>query len=271
MTTIISRGLGRLRREAVRVHDTFKLLRLRLQRSAWPCYARKYLVVGCESSGTTPISHLLFRGSGLRFLIEGEERWVWRAYMSIYEGHTRVRDYYRLQLFDCLKVPGFAAILDHFVAEFPNTAAIYVVRDPRDVIVSACKTWRVTCREGLDSIPWVTQSWLGIQSEDPVARLAMRWRKYLEASQRVAGVIYVRYEDFCADKVGCITQLANMLGLRVDAVAIRRDCDRQASSKAARDYAPRGPGAWREGGLADQDVRTVEEICGEHMRRWRYL
>lgn len=262
--------LQRCARRLRRLADDVAEFRIRARRAPWPCVSRKYLVVGCESSGTTPISHLLFRTGPTRFLIEGDNPWVWALYQAVYQGHRRVRDYPRLQLYDSLKVPGFAAILPQLLEEFPNTSVIYVLRDPRDVVVSAYKTHQLTARDQLGSIAWVRQTWLGIRDEDPVARLAWRWRLYLERSQQVPGVTYVRYEDFCADKVGCIRRWASRLELQVDEGQIRRVCDRQASTPDARDYRPEGPGAWRNSYLTDHDAAIIEGICGTHMRRWGY-
>ena len=265
---LLQRCARRLRRMA----DDVTELRIRSRRNAWPCLARKYLVVGCESSGTTPISHLLFRTGPTRFLIEGDNAWVWKLYQSVYQGHSQVRDYPRLQLYDSLKVPGFATILPQFLEAFPNTSVIYVLRDPRDVVASAYRTWKVTTRAGLRSIPWVSQTWLDIPDEDPVARLAWRWRRYLECSQQVAGVTYVRYEDFCADKVGWIVQCAGQLGLSVDVREVRQRCEQQASTPDTRDYRPQGPAASRGCTLLNpEDRQRIEAICGAHMRRWAYL
>jgi len=98
-----------------RFKDALGVTRIRLRRNPWPCLDKKYLVVGCESSGTTPISHLLLRHGAKRFLLEGVGGWVWDLYMSVFQGHSRVRDYPQLQLYDRLKVPGFAAILPQYV------------------------------------------------------------------------------------------------------------------------------------------------------------
>jgi len=263
---------GKLTRRIRRGRDALRVWRLSARRNLWPCRDRKYLVVGCESSGTTPISHLLFRGQPGRFLIEGDERWVWDVYQCVYQGHRRVQDYPRLQLYESLKVPGFAAILPQFVEAFPNTHTIYVVRDPRDVAVSAYRTWKAAGPAQLAQIPWVKQTWLGIAETDPVARLAQRWRIYLERSQLVPGVTYVRYEDFCADKVDFITRLAVSLGRRADDQALQHRCDQQASTADTRAYRPAGPGSWRETDcLSAEDLRRIEEICHVHMRRWNYL
>lgn len=262
----------KLSRKIRRAGDALRVWRLSTQRDIWPCLERKHLVVGCESSGTTPISHLLFRGRPARFLIEGEQRWVWDVYKSVYQGRSRVEAYPRLQLFDNFKVPGFAAILPQFLTAFPNTRVVYVVRDPRDVVVSAYKTWKVARRAALSEIGWVKHNWLGIAETDPVGRLAHRWRTYLEHSQQVPGVTYVRYEDFCADKVGFLARLAESLSLAVDLSAAAERCDRQASTADTRAYQPEGPGAWQKADwLTGRDIERIEQVCGMHMRRWNYL
>ena len=139
-------------------------------------------------------------------------------------------------------------------------------------MVSAYKTKKVTSREQLASISWVRQTWLGIEEKDPVARLAWRWRIYLDRSQLVDGVYYVRYEDFCANKVGFIANLASRVGIDIDVQDVRARCELQASSPEARDYRPKGPGAWkREPCLSCQDREIIEEICGEYMQTWGYL
>ena len=267
---MIRKALNRCRRHQRQVLDASRVLQIRLKRKAWPCCKKKFLLVGCESSGTSIAAHLLFRNAKMRFLNEGVENWVWQAYMSIYQGQSRVRDYPRLQIFDTIKVPGFAAILDKFVEEFPNTRIVYVVRDPRDIVVSAMKTWRVADREGLRTIPWVAETWLGTSSSDPVVRLAMRWKTYLEVSLRIPGVVYVRYEDFCADKVGCITSLATDLNLEVDEQWLRSQCDEQLAHSSVRNYKPQGPGGYRRGVLSKDDIRRIEMVCGEYMAKWNY-
>lgn len=267
---MIRKALNRYRHHQRQLLDAIRVSQIRLNRKAWPCYKKKFLLAGCESSGTSIISRLLFANAKMRFLAEGAETWVWQAYMSIYQGQTRLRDYPRLQIFDAIKVPGFAAILDKFAEEFPNTCIVYLVRDPRDVVVSAMKTWRVTDREGLKAIPWVAETWLGTTSSDPVVRLAMRWKTYLEVSLRVPGVVYVRYEDFCANKVAYTMSLATRLNLEVDEEWVRSRCDEQACHGSVRSYEPQGPGGYRRGILSKDDLRRIEMVCGEYMAQWNY-
>jgi hypothetical protein len=207
----------------------------------------------------------------LRFLVEGENQWVWGAYQAVYRGKKTVRDYPRLQLFDALKVPGFAAILDRYVRDFPRSVIVYVVRDPRDVLAATYKRWRVANREALRKVPWCSEDWLGLPGDDPVVRLALRWRGYMEASRRVPGVIYVRYEDFCADKVRFICELGARVGTPVDEARIRGLADEQASPASVRPYRPEGPGAWTRGYVSDRDATLIRDLCGDYMEQWQYV
>lgn len=243
----------------------------RLRGQKWPHSKRKYLLVGPESSGTTAISHLLLRNGQFRFFFEGDQPWVWDMYMDVYQGHRHVRDFPRLRLYDALKVPGFASILPQFIEEYPNTRVVCTIRDPRGVVASAYRTWKIRSREELANINWVKETWLGIQEQDPVARLAIRWRTYVERVQQVPGVEFARYEDFCQDKVGFIQRLAERLQLTVDERRLRESCDRQASDQDAREYQPQGARAEQEPLVTAEDVRIIEEICGDQMRQWGYL
>ena len=263
-----------------RIDQSVKLNRLRnwigsigvnMRRNPWPCYEERKLVVGCESSGTTPIGRMLLRDTSKRFMFEGNNSWVWDLYMSVYEGKSEIRDYPALQLFDGIKVPGFAAILPQFLEQFPNTVVLYVVRDPRDVLASAYRTKRVNSREELAGITWVRQTWLGIEETDPVARLARRWRRYLELAAQVPEVNYVRYEDFCVDKVNVMMNLASIMKVDLDRDVISKKCNKQASDPDARSYKPIGPGSYRESPhVSSEDVKIVEEICGDLMKKWNY-
>lgn len=268
---LVSRLSNRLGEEYERFSEKMAILSLRFKASEWPSPRQQILLVGCESSGTTAISRLMLRDGTGRFLYEGGNHWVWDACNAIYQRQTTLRDYPRLQIYDRMKIPRFASILDQYVEAYPNVKIVYVLRDPRDVVVSACKTFKVTTENGLSDIPWVTESWLGIEDQEPVARLARRWAIFLEQSQKTSGVCYVRYEDFCQDKVGSILDAAKQLDIACDRERLLQLCDSQASPPSTRDYKPAGPGGWKSGMLRDSDIETIQEICGDGMRQWGYL
>jgi len=261
----------RLHSESENLSDRAKVWWVKLKSEPWPCRDQKFVVVGCESSGTTIISHLLLNTGDLRFLLEGQQTWVWEALQRIYRGESTIREYPKLQLYDAWKVPGFAAILPQIVDSFPNIRIVYVVRDPRDVVESAFRTWKVKDRAGLANIPWVSSTWLGIEAQDPIVRLASRWRRYMEISRALSNIEYLRYEDFCQNKVACILDLSKRLGIQVNEDIVRARCDLQASSRVTRDYAPKGIETWKNGVLTEEDLRLIEETCSDEMQAWGYL
>lgn len=270
MAITIERVSRRLRRHGTQVADHLRGAAIRLA-DRWPCRDHKHLLIGPESSGTTAVANLLYVGQdGLRFLDEGDEHWVWDTYQSVYEGRRRIYDSPRLQLFDTIKVPGFAVILPQFREAFPNTMVACMVRDPRDVIQSAINTWKVERAEDLARIPWSSETWLGLTSTDPVERLASRWRIYMSLAGQDPGVVFLRYEDFCADKVGAIERLARQVGLPFNGERVNRLADQQLSRPATRNYTPRGPGGWRNGILSSDQIACVEKICLQEMGKWGY-
>jgi hypothetical protein len=263
------RIVRRVRLEAIDAADRVRA-RLISALDRWPCTDRKILVVGSESSGTTAVGAFLFEGTpGIRYFRESKRQsWVWEAYKRIHQGRATIRDYPRLQLYDAIKVPGFAMIIEPFREGFPDTRVIYMVRDPRDFVSSAFRTWSGQGVPDPSRIPWVTEDWIELPSSDPLERLCLRWRAYLRSATGAGDIDFVRYEDFSADKVGTIRDLAARFGLPFDEARVLAHKDEQISR--ARDYVPAGPGAWRET-LTDSQVRTIERLCGEEMRTWRYL
>lgn len=236
-----------------------------------PSNKKMYLMVGSESSGTTAIAALLFLDiQKIRFLEEGDNQWVWDAYKKIYKKEHLIRDYPKLCLFDAIKVPGFAAIVPQYLKEFPNTKVIYIVRDPRDYVNSAIKTWKLKNVRELSQISWVRENWLGITNTDPVERLALRWKKYLDIVSELDDIIYVKYEDFCQNKVESIKNLADQTGLTFNRDRVEKLCDKQLCRQSVRAYKPLGPGGWQTGILTEEHIRTIEDICREEMLRWGY-
>lgn len=112
-------------------------------------------------------------------------------------------------------------------------------------------------RQMLDS------SFLGVQSQHYVARLAERWcvaaRQYLNNED---SMILVRYEDFNASKQSTIEGLVRALGLSV-ANDIGSSVDRQ--------FQPRGNRSvtWQEF-FGEHNLRMVNEICAPLLPRFGY-
>jgi len=253
-----------------RMSDTVRTFLYRIA-GQWPCDDEKILVVGSESAGTTAISNLLFVDNKcIRFLEEGDHQWVWEVYRNVYQRFRKVTDYPRLRLFDAVKVPGFAMILDEFRAAFPNTKVIYVVRDPRDYVNSAIKTWKLKSVGELSGIPWCKENWLNISNVDPIERLSIRWRTYLRNAMSQDDVMFIKYEDFCRNKFETIERLASCYGLAFNRKRVRKLCNVQLSHNSVREYHPNGPGGWEDGILEEHHVKKIEKLCIKEMKHWNY-
>lgn len=181
-----------------------------------------------------------------------------------------IRNYPKLKLFDAIKVPGFAVITSQFREFFPNTEIIYSVRDPRDFINSAINTWKLRNVQGLSTISWCKENWLKIPEKNPIDRLSIRWKKYLNSAMACDEIIFVRYEDFCNNKVGVIKNLASKVGLPFNETRVRELCDTQLSHASVRNYFPKGDGAWKHGKLKQSHIAQIEKICRNEMIKWKY-
>lgn len=191
--------------------------------------------------------------------------------MSIYAGDAKISDFPRLQLFDYIKVPGFASILGVYKEAFPNVRIVYVLRDPRDVLASTYRTFKLTSREELSAVSWVKQDWLNIKSRDPVERLATRWSIYLKESVQVDGVCFVKYEDFCKAKIASAKSLCQVLSLPFNEEVAFHLAEQQASHSSVRDYLPVAPGSWKNSPfVSSDDEAIVTNICGDQMREFGY-
>ena len=83
-------------------------------------------------------------------------------------------------------------------------------------------------------------------------------------------IIFVRYEDFCADKVGTIAELSKRVGLPFDEQRVRTLANVQLSDDSVRSYSPKGPGRWKTGLLTPADIRKIENACAHEMAHWKY-
>ncbi|WP_339136548.1 MAG: sulfotransferase [Candidatus Electrothrix sp. GW3-4] len=270
MTDIMGKTLKKIGKLVALLEDSVTVKYFSIVKK-WPCDKKVYLMVGSESSGTTAIANLLFLEiPGFRFLEEGEQQWVWEVYQDVYRKTKKISDYPKLVLFDAIKVPGFATIIPEFKKEFPRSKVIYIVRDPRDYVNSAIKTWKVSSVEELSSVSWVKENWLNIKAIDPIERLALRWQKYITAAMRNKDVFFVRYEDFCVDKVVTIEKIAMNMELPFNKMRVSKLCDKQLCHKSVRAYKPQGPGGWRVGLLNKAHIAKIENICRTEMLHWGY-
>lgn len=224
-------------------------------------------VVGCERSGTSAVASLLHAGSGWSLLDDPPESWY--IYPMVYRAGCGIPlcFWWKLRTHRLVKVPGFATILPELERSLVGRfVALYCLRDPRDVIASILER----CEQGPGTL-FTHVAWLGINVKDPIEALAWRWRKYLECAQsylRQGGrVRFLKYEDFCQDKVGALKDVALDAGMPFEAAKILSEVDRQFRKGWSNTIA--GPGRWRRD-LTGQQAKVVTEVCKDWMEEWGY-
>lgn len=228
----------------------------------------KVCVIGCERSGTSAVSRLLSVGSGYSLLDDPPESWY--SYPVIYwQGHgLSLKLWWKLRKYHIVKVPGFATILPYLKKRFVgNFTALYCIRDPRDVVASVLER----LEQGGYSPLFTDVTWLGIQVADRVEAISWRWRKYLECAlhyrRRGGKVVFIKYEDFCHDRLGALLKCAERLNISFHSSKVRPLLETQFGKNW--DKTIRGAGRWQND-LDEFDVQKTTGICGDLMRAWDY-
>ena len=175
-----------------------------------------------------------------------------------------------------LKDPDLTFVVEQLPDVFPNAKLVFVVRDPRDTIRSIADRLKLSWEElsqPLKPQAAMNRHWkLILGGELPAGNfngmavaevLAHRWVKAVSAYiEHQRGNLVIRYEDFCNDKIGSLTQLAKRLGL-----VARSDISRWVDVP----FQPKGVGgaSWDDR-MGHHTVTIIEEVCSSHMRRFNY-
>lgn len=241
---------------------------------------RPVLIGGNQKSGTTAIGALLAVATGLRFSNDP----LWHAqrhdarpflFTDLLERRVALEDFVRQHrayfAAGIIKDPDFAFSYSDLRRCFPDAPQVFIVRDPRQNLRSILNRLqlpgyldelsdehqqRLAGKKGWQAI--LAGRGLAITEGNYISRLAQRWsagvRCYLEQGARVE---LVRYEDFLADKAGCIARLAEKVGLPVVA-DIRKDQDRQ--------YQPRGDRSVAlEAFFGERNLAIIDSVCAAEM------
>ena len=232
-------------------------------------------MLGNQKSGTSAIASLLADFAGLSKTIDVQSLWG-------REGHAIMRGERSLQAAveadpepftaELVKEPMLSFFADQALELFPQAKAVFVVRDPRDNIRSLLNSRKLpgeleqlTPRllKSLGKRVTVSPEVWGGAGENYVGVLAHRWN--LAADALLANrrrVRVARYEDFTADKLSFLGELAAELGLEQRA---------DVSAKLEVQYQPRGNRevTWLDF-FGPDNLARIERICGERMAALGY-
>jgi hypothetical protein len=248
-------------------------------------HPRPVLVGGNQKSGTTVIGALLAKATGLSFSndplcrvaqLDGHASVVADLFARRQSIEEIVRRYPAYFSAPVIKDPNFSFLYPELERRYPDSPRVFIVRDPRQNIRSILNRLHIDGRlrelgpqqwRALDATPgWraiLAGEGLGLDQGNYLARLAQRWNLAVERYwERRLSILPVRYEDFLADKRGCIASLAEALGLAVVA-DIHDDQDRQ--------FQPRGDrSVSMEAFFGEENLAAIESICAAGMARFGY-
>lgn len=237
ITTMLPEGVKRPLRE---LRDSLKLLSVRI-------HPAPIFVLGHQKSGTTVIAAMLGEVSGLPVVLDlKREVQHGAAYQEVLEGRLSFKQYVAQNRNDfsypIIKDPNLTFLYPQLSTRFPNSRYVFVVRNVRDCIRSILDRHRLPGdlpdltpeqQIGLPSSWTKIFTMYGTDGMNYVERLASRWNAMAQMYWRYDDeMLLVRYEDFCADKVGVIHQLAERL-LLPHGFDIRDKVDDQYQPKGA--------------------------------------
>jgi hypothetical protein len=236
------------------------------------------IVLGKEKSGTTAIAALLARHADLTVTLDIRALFG-RVSESIIAGDLSFevvmrrarRDFSR----DIIKQPSLTWMYPQLRRRLPGARYVIIVRDPRDNIRSVFNRVGLpgTLRD-IDDRQYaeLPKHWhwnftrpgvLALPGDNYIEHAAERWNRatdvYLEHSDEM---LLVRYEDFVADKLRFVYDLAEALGLR-HAVDISAEADRQYQRRGDRGV------TWEEF-FGRRNLATIERVTADRMRAMGY-
>lgn len=239
------------------------------------------LVFGNQKSGTTAIARLLAEATSESYSHDMLFHNQWKTVQPIYRGEMDLREVRRRlrHEFACkiIKDPDLTLLMDEAHTLLPQARAVYVVREPAANIRSILSRLKIRGDKpaleaedhaSLEALPlW----WdvlhpegeiLGGEAQSYIETLAHRWRVMTSiAAAHDDWAVTIRYEDFMADKVGEISQLARQIGL-----APRGDISDRV------DHAFQEPGSSEavETFFGADNLQKIWSICGKNAVKYGY-
>lgn len=179
---------------------------------------------------------------------------------------------------------------DHGFQTISTKAAIgviYIVRDPRDVAISAADHYGLTIDQAIEMMADHKARGRG-KPGNTVHELMGSWSDHVRSWTRWkhSPLMVLRYEDMLADALGQLGAVARKLGITQDEARIRRAVEFSSfktlqaqeaetgfiekSEHSRRFFRAGRAGGWRDKLTAAQ-AAAIERVHGEQMRRFGYL
>ncbi len=168
-----------------------------------------------------------------------------------------------------------------------TVGVIYILRDPRDVVISAADHYGLTLDQGVQMMADKTSRGRGMPG-NTVHELMGSWSDHVRSwtAWKHTPLLVLRYEDMLADSLGQLGAVARKLGITQDEARIKRAVEFSSFKKLQAQEADTGfseksvnsqrffrsgrAGGWREV-LTPAQAAAIETVHGEQMRRFGYL
>lgn len=165
--------------------------------------------------------------------------------------------------------------------------AVYIVRDPRDVVISAADHWGLTIDEMLDGMDDLSMETAPVPQRQVFEKVSS-WSGHVHSwtHKKATNLAVFRYEDLLADPVKHFSKLATSIGLSKDKNRIRQVVEWtsfkqlqkmeqeegfiERSDNSERFFRSGKAGGWRKQ-LKPKQVARIERAHAEQMRRFGYL
>lgn len=236
-------------------------------------------IVGNQKTGSTAIACLLakatqssFAHDFLYFLKPSGQKMLFEQGIPFRKIVSRNKYFFSKQI---IKELDLIFCIDQVFEVFPEGRFVFILRDPRDNIRSILNRLHLPGNQqqlspeqwkNLPHPAWrdnLEGSLYGIHGNSYIETLANRWCYIIDQFERFRSRLHLlRYEDFIQDKVSCIEQLAEQVGL-IPQTRINEYVDVQ--------YQPRGDRtvSW-EDFFGKQNLLLIEQTCLHKMNSYQY-
>lgn len=168
----------------------------------------------------------------------------------------------------CEQTPRYIYFLSEILQAMPETRVVFLVRDPRDVLISQANKWRRRSL-GARNIPWreALRAWANYHPA-MVARLWSGVSRLARRHHDDPRFLVVRFEDLLADPGRQVRAVAAHMGLEFTESTLEVPQIGSSSNKDAPDRFGINPTmayGWRKGNLGPISIALCEWVAGPEM------
>jgi hypothetical protein len=171
----------------------------------------------------------------------------------------------------CKQTPRYLNYIPEILNIFPNPKVINMIRDPRDVLLSQKKKWKIRSL-GINVIPFkeVIRSWINYH---PVT-ISKLWASSINTSFKYKeNMLLVKYEDLLAEPEKTLKIICQYLNIKYEPTML--DIPQIGSSLVKSDFSKKGidktrKDAWKNGGLTNTEIYICEKLTGKNMKKLGY-